>query len=107
MGSDRFSNAEELEVSLGEQLQNLRLSKNLDQQTVAERAGVSVRALRNLEAGRGSNLTTFVRVLKALDKTDLITGLHVTPSINPLEMLRRPAGRQRATGNRKSGSEQA
>ncbi len=102
-----FSNTEELEAVLGEQLQKIRLAKNLDQKTVAERAGISVRALRNLEAGRGSTIQTFVRVLKALDKTDLIASLNTAPSINPMDLLRKPTGRQRATGTRKSGSEQA
>jgi transcriptional regulator with XRE-family HTH domain len=105
MNEDLFSNAEELELSLGEQLQKLRLSRNLDQQTVAERAGISVRALRNLEAGRGSTLATFVRVLKALDKTEFLASLNTVPTINPMDLLRKSTGRQRATGNRRQRSE--
>jgi transcriptional regulator with XRE-family HTH domain len=93
----RYESGEDLEASLGMQIQKVRLSKNLDQVTVAERAGVSVRALRNLEAGRGSTLATFVRVLKALERTDLLTSLVETPTVNPLELLRKPAARQRAS----------
>jgi transcriptional regulator with XRE-family HTH domain len=100
-----FQNAEELEAALGEQIQKIRLAKNLDQKSVAERAGISVRALRNLEAGRGSTIQTLVRVLKALDKTDLIVSLYTAPSINPMELLRKPTGRQRATGTRGQSSE--
>ena len=107
MSVNNFLNSEELEVLLGEQLQKIRLAKNLDQLTVAERAGISVRALRNLEAGRGSTIQSFVRVLKALEKTDLITSLNTAPSIHPMELLRKATGRQRATGSRGHRSEQA
>lgn len=106
MSGGEFSNAEELEKSLGEQLQKLRLLKNLDQQTVAEQAGISERALRNLEAGRGSTIATFVRVLKVLDRTDLLTSLNPTSTINPMDMLRKSSGRQRATGRRGKKTEQ-
>ena len=56
---------DELQVVLGKQLQELRIAKNLDQVTTAEKAGISEKALRNLEAGRGSSIETLVRVLKA------------------------------------------
>jgi DNA-binding XRE family transcriptional regulator len=46
---------EELQAVFGKQIQELRISKNLDQITTAEKAGVSTRALRNLETGRGSS----------------------------------------------------
>jgi len=65
-----FRSISELQVLLGEQLQALRLSKNLDQITTAEKAGISERALRNLEAGRGSTVESLLRVLKALDSLD-------------------------------------
>jgi len=42
---------DELQVVLGKQLQELRIAKNLDQVTTAEKAGISEKALRNLEAG--------------------------------------------------------
>lgn len=96
-----FTDPESLERRLGEQLQRIRLARNLDQRTVAERAGVSVRALRNLEAGQGSTLATFVRVLKALERTDLLTSFVETPTVNPLELLRKPVERQRASSARK------
>ena len=39
----------ELEELLGERLRELRLLKNLDQKTLAERAGVSLNAIKHLE----------------------------------------------------------
>ncbi len=46
-----FNTPEELQIVLGKRLRHLRLNRNLDQRTAAEKAGVSERALRNLEAG--------------------------------------------------------
>ena len=51
---------EELEVLLGEHLRNLRLNRNIDQKTLSARAGISCRALQNLEAGAGSTIKTLI-----------------------------------------------
>src|SRR3546814_2343760 len=61
---------EALQVRLGDQLRRLRLARDLDQLTLADKAGVSEKALRNLEAGRGSSLSTLLQVLRALDRLD-------------------------------------
>ena len=65
-----FKSVSELQALLGEQLQALRQSKEFDQITTAEKAGTSEKALRNMEAGRGSTVGSFLRVLKALDSLD-------------------------------------
>ena len=88
MGDMYFMSPEELQALFGKQLQELRISKNLDQVTTAEKAGVSARALRNLEAGRGSSVETLIRVLKALDSLDGLRLLAPKPSVSPLALLR-------------------
>lgn len=88
MSDMNFMSPEELQAVFGKQLQELRISKNLDQVTTAEKAGVSTRALRNLEAGRGSSVETLLRVLKALDSLEGISLLAPKPSVSPLALLR-------------------
>lgn len=95
METTPFKSIEELQSSLGEQLQALRLAKSLDQRTTAEKAGISEKALRNLEAGRGSTVKSLLRVLKALDSLDGIEMLVPKPSINPIALLRSTKVRQR------------
>jgi len=90
-----FKSAEELQGILGEQLRSLRLAKNLDQRTTAEKAGISERALRNLEAGRGSSVETLLRFLKALDSLEGIEMLAPRPSVNPIALLRSTKARRR------------
>jgi transcriptional regulator with XRE-family HTH domain len=90
-----FKSADELQGILGEQLQSLRIAKNLDQRTTAEKAGISERALRNLEAGRGSSVESLLRVLKALNSLEGIEMLAPKPSVNPIALLRRTEARRR------------
>lgn len=85
----------ELQAILGEQIQSLRLSRNLDQRSTAEKAGISKRALRNLEAGRGSTVETLLRTLKALDFLEGIKMLAPEATVSPLALLRHGKVRQR------------
>ena len=74
----------------------MRLNRNLGQRTIAEKAGVSEKALRNLESGRGSTVETLVRVLKALEYLEGIEMLAPEISVNPLDLLRKSKAPQRA-----------
>lgn len=104
MGTHSFSAPKELQELLGERLKRLRLSRNLDQRTTAEKAGISEKALRNLEGGRGSTVETLLRVLKALDYLQGIDLLAPEASVNPLDLLRQTKQPQRARRPRKQDS---
>lgn len=90
-----FKTPDELQVTLGERLKRLRLNRNLDQKSTAERAGISERALRNLENGQGSTVETLLRVLKSLGYVQGINMLAPEPSVNPLDLLRQSKTPQR------------
>ena len=95
MSSLLFNTPKELQTVLGERLRRLRLNRNLDQRTTAEKAGISEKALRNLEGGRGSTVETLLRVLKALDHLQGIEMLAPEISVNPLDLLRQTKAPQR------------
>ena len=78
----------ELEERLGSRLRELRLLKNLDQKTLAERAGVSLNAVKHLESGKGARVNSLVKVLRAMDKVDWLETLAPTVSISPMQMLK-------------------
>jgi transcriptional regulator with XRE-family HTH domain len=90
-----FKTPDELQLALGERLKRLRLNRNLDQRSTAEKAGISERALRNLESGHGSTVETMLRVLKALDYLQGIDMLAPEASVNPLDLLRQSKAPQR------------
>jgi transcriptional regulator with XRE-family HTH domain len=87
----------ELEIDFGEKLKRLRLNKNWDQKTLAARAGVSVRALRNIEAGQGSTVKTLLSVLRALGRESWLDTVAPVATVNPLTMTSRASQRVRAT----------
>lgn len=87
---------DELEIYIGEKIKAFRLLKNLDRQALCRQAGVSLNALKNLENGFGSNLKTFIRVLKALQQEEWLMSLAPKVTINPLHMVKNKPERQRA-----------
>lgn len=93
----RHQTVGEMEVTLGERLKTLRIHRNLDQKSLAERAGISVRTLRNLEAGGGSSLRTLIEVVRVLGRASWFETIAPIPSINPLMLTRTAAPRQRAS----------
>ena len=88
---------EEVEIMLGENLKRLRINKNLEQKIVAERSGVSLRTLRNLESGNGSSLHTLIRVLRVLGRESWLATIAPVATIDPLMMTREAQPRQRAS----------
>lgn len=88
------------EAELGEQLRALRLRADLDQISLAERAGIGLSALKNLESGKGATLKTLIRTLRALDRTAWLESLAPAVGISPLQMLKAKPGRRRASRRR-------
>lgn len=86
----------EIQIDIGARLRALRLDRKLSQAEVAMRANVSVRALQNLEAGTGSTIETYIRVLKALGQLNTLDSLAPAVSAKPMELVRRRKPRQRA-----------
>ena len=77
------------ERRLGADMRRLRLRNRLTQTELAKRANVSGSAIKNLEGGKGSSLTTVVRVVRALGRTDWLESLlPPEPGISPMEILR-------------------
>lgn len=100
MGPLQFKSPQELQVELGRRLRQLRLSRNIDQRTVAAKAGVTRAALQNLEAGRGSTVQTLLRTLKALNYLEGIEMLAPQPTVNPVALLKTKTPPQRVRHHR-------
>ncbi len=92
---------QESAAALGGQVRALRLRENLDQQALAQRAGVGLSALKNVESGKGATLKTFIKVMRALGRADWFETLAPAVSISPLQMLKTKSVRQRASPARK------
>ena len=94
---DKHYTGNELQAEMGEQLRAERLRSNLSQSEVAKHAGISIGAIKNLEAGTGATVKTLVQVVRVLGRVQWLLSLQPEISISPMDMLRRSkTGRQRA-----------
>ncbi|MGE3620737.1 MAG: helix-turn-helix domain-containing protein [Acidimicrobiia bacterium] len=83
------------EVTLGRHLRARRIAAGLSQVELAERANVSIGALRHLEAGAGANVTTLVKVVVALGAEDWLERLAPPPEpFSPMDVLARQRAAQ-------------
>lgn len=88
-------------VELGGRLQRMRLNRNLTQPDLAERAGISRRALQKLEAGASTTMGTFIRSLRALGALDQLDAFLPAPGQSPIQLAKlKGRERQRASGCR-------
>jgi len=87
---------------IGDRLSRARLEQNLTQAELAKAAGVSKRTLERLESGEASTqLTTFVRISRALGLLERFDLLVPKPVASPVEQLRlQRRKRKRASGTR-------
>src|SRR5271155_6148682 len=84
----RHRTIDQWEAILGDQVRQVRITRNLDQAQLAKLADVSVGAVSNLERGKGSSLRTLIAVLRALGRTDWIASLAPTVGVSPMQLLR-------------------
>ena len=69
---------------LGARISRYRLNKNMTQEALAKEAGVSLPTLQRMEQGLSPNLTSFIRVMRALK---LLGNIDVTvprPPVSPI-----------------------
>ena len=95
-------------AEIGKRLKSKRLRKNLSQQELAERTGLSRNTISDMENGGSTTLQNFIRILRALDTLDNIVHFLPEPGISPLQMVRmKGKTRMRASGKRKKAARQA
>lgn len=84
---------EAMERTLGDNVRAVRLSRRLTQTALAERANVSLGALKHLEQGSGATTRTLVKVLRALSAEDWLATL--APPAEPFDPMKMLEARQR------------
>ena len=76
------------EVELGEQVRRLRIDAGYDQKQLSEAANISVGALKNLENGKGSSISTMIKIMRALNVENWLESLSPQITVSPMQMLR-------------------
>lgn len=88
---------------LGQRVTQARLDHNKTQAALAEQAGISKRTLERFEAGESLQLSSFIRIFRALNLTDRFD-LLISPTLpSPIAQLKlQGKKRQRASSKTKN-----
>lgn len=76
-------------IELGEKLKQLRKNNKYSQQVLADKIGISRRLLIDIEAGRGTSLLIFIKLLKVFKKTDKLLEILNSSSMSPKEIYKK------------------
>src|SRR6185312_6658174 len=83
---------------LGQRIGRYRIAAGLTQAELAERAGIGKRTLERVEAGRGAELVTLIRILRSLNALEGFENLLPELPPSPIEQLKlRSKQRQRVS----------
>jgi transcriptional regulator with XRE-family HTH domain len=91
----------EWQAYIGQSLRDARLAREIDQQSLADRASISRATLSKMENGAPTTVAVLIKVVRVLGRTDWFelldeTGGEVSPLALARELSRQPGKRQRA-----------
>ena len=87
---------------LGYRLARTRRERNITQQELADQAGVGKRSIERLESGAVAvQLTSFIRVCRALDLLEQLDQFIPEPAISPIQLLKLHGKRRRRGSGKK------
>lgn len=79
----------EILLEIGKQLKQLRLNKKQTQEDLAQIVGVNRRLIGEIEAGKGTSMLVFIKILKAFNKTDKLLEILESSTISPRDMFKK------------------
>ncbi|MCV6613463.1 MAG: helix-turn-helix domain-containing protein [Cellvibrionaceae bacterium] len=94
-------NADNTAVLIGRRIKQYRLNQDLTQEDLAMLAGVSLKAVKNSEAGK-STLGTYAAIMIALGRQDQLLAAFPDEGVSPIQLLKsKTNSKKRASGKRK------
>ena len=94
-------------AELGGRIAQRRLELQFTQAVLAERAGVSKRTVERIEAGATAQMSTMIRIFRALELLDALDGLVPEAVARPMDLLKlKGKERQRASRKKKKPGEE-
>ncbi len=90
-------------AEVGERIRDLRLNRNVSQEELSERSGVSTRTISQIESGGNTSLETLIKLMRALGVLDRLDVMFPDEGPSPIQLLElQGRRRRRATGTRGS-----
>jgi len=91
--------------ALFQQIEQIRLSRNISQSALAKEAGVSRSTITRLASGENISFDSFVRVMQALGLADHLAALLPNPDVRPVERIRMKGAERRRASSRQKAAE--
>ena len=82
-----------------------RVAQDLTQDQVAEKSGINRSTIAKLENGRAATMLTIVKVLRAIDRLDVLQPIFDKPQPTPYVLMEQQAIYEKAQRKRASGKE--
>ncbi|NCC05423.1 MAG: helix-turn-helix domain-containing protein [Proteobacteria bacterium] len=93
-------------TELGRRFVQRRLELQFTQEMLAEQAGVSKRTVERIEAGATAQMSTLIRILRALELLDRLETLVPEAVPRPMDLVKlKGKARKRASGKRQAAQE--
>ena len=86
---------------IGKRLEQLRLNKNLIRTTLAEQSGVSKNTIERLELGESVQLTSLIRVCRALGILSRFEAVFPQLAPSPIALLNLQGKKRRRASNKR------
>lgn len=92
-----------VQEEMGERLAQRRIGLGLTQSELARQAGVGRSTVERLEAGHSTQMSSFIRILRALNLLEQFFNLLPKPGLRPMQLVKNQRKlRQRASSKRKT-----
>jgi len=93
---------------IGQRLAQRRIGSHLTQAELARQAGVGRSTVERMEAGRSTQISSFIRVLRVLNLLEQFFNLFPKPGLHPMDLIKiEPKVRQRASSKREPAQKPA
>lgn len=103
MKIDRYSTPEAVLAEWGKRLARQRIALKLSQAALSERAGVSLKTVKNIEAGKDLQVSTLIRVLNELGEGAKLDILIPDDLDSPMELLRKSQKMRKRVSSQRIG----
>jgi len=73
---------------IGKRIRQLRLNKNISQQSLSEKTGIHRVTLSKIERGQKISLLTIIQILRGLDELQRLDNIIPSEKLSPLQIAR-------------------
>ena len=92
---------------IGEKIREWRLDMNISQAQLASKTQMSLATIYQIESGKGTSLQNLIKVLRIIDRLDVLSQFFTEKEISPLEFQKLESGiktRKRASKTKNDDS---